>query len=205
MAFLDTCLLLLNQLELLDKWLFSKINSQYTNIAFDYFMPYLRNSVYWAPLYLFLLVFVTINFKAKGGWWCVIFLCLIAMTDIVSSHLFKDTFERVRPCNDPSFFLNVRLLVRDCPFGYSFTSSHAANHFGMAAFFFFTFRTLFKRWAWIAFIWAAMIGYAQIYVGVHYPSDIAGGGLLGVFFGSMLALFFNKRFGMVNFDKQLAS
>lgn len=130
------------------------------------------------------------------------FLCLVALTDIISSRVFKETFDRIRPCNEPDMIPHMRLLVRGCPGGYGFTSSHAANHFGMATYFFLTFRFILKKWVWIAIAWAVMISYAQIYVGVHYPLDIVGGAFLGIFFGALIALVFHKRFGFITFDKQ---
>ena len=164
-------------------------------------MPYLRNSYYWTPLYLFLLLFVIINFKGRGWWWVLIFLCTVSLTDIISSRILKEVFERLRPCQDPDFMGYVRLLVDQCSGGSSFTSSHAANHFGMATFFFITFRHLFKKWAWLVFIWAAAVGYAQVYVGVHYPGDVLGGAVAGILMGSLTGVFFNKRYGIAIFGK----
>ena len=201
MYFLFTPLSLLQRLDQIDKWLFIQINNYQSNSFFDSIMPYLRVSYYWAPLYLFLLVFFTTNYKGRGWWWAVLFLCTVSLTDIVSSRVFKEAFERLRPCQDADFFEHVRLLVSRCPVGYSFTSSHAANHFGMAAFFFFTTRKIFKKWAWVGFLWAFVVSYSQVYVGVHYPFDILGGAAIGVLFGSFMAMFFNKRFGFVNFGK----
>jgi len=69
----------------------------------------------------------------------------------------------------------------------------------MAAFFFITSRPLIKNWAWLAFLWAALIGYAQVYVGVHYPSDIMGGAVIGLITGRITGGLFNKRFGIAIF------
>ena len=184
-----------------DQWLFIQINNQQSNSFFDSVMPYIRNSFYWAPLYLFLLLFVTINFKGRGWWWVLFFLCTVSLTDIASSQIFKVVFERLRPCQDPDFLQNVRLLVNRCSVGYSFTSSHAANHFGMATFFFISFRKYFKNWTWLAFLWAGVISYAQVYVGVHYPFDVLGGAITGVLLGLLTGRFFNKKFGFVTFGK----
>ena len=52
-----------------DQWLFEKINTGLANPVFDVVMPFLRSPANWAPLYLFLLVFMLLNFKAKGAWW----------------------------------------------------------------------------------------------------------------------------------------
>lgn len=179
-----------------DHALFKKINQDWTNPLFDWTMPFLRNQNNWLPLYIFIIVFVLLNFRLKGLWWIVFFFITIAMTDMTGTYIFKHTFERLRPCSDPDFALNVRLLLKQCAGGYSFTSNHAANHFGMATFIFFTFRHLFKNWMLLTFLWAGSIGYAQIYVGIHYPADVAGGIILGILFGTITAYQFNKHFGL---------
>ena len=188
------------KLEQWDQWLFIQINNHQSNPFFDSIMPYLRSSFYWAPVYLFLFVFVIMNFKGRGLWWIVIFLCTVSLCDMTSSQLVKELFQRLRPCQDPDFFQYVRLLVDNCSKTYSFTSSHASNHFGMGIFIFLTLRPVIKKWTWIAIAWAAIICYAQVYVGVHYPSDVLGGAVIGLVFGSLLGIFFNKRFGFVNFE-----
>jgi len=195
---------LLQKLEQWDQWLFIQINDHQSNPFFDNIMPFLRSAYSWAPLYLFLLVLIPVNFK-RGWWWCLIFLCTVSLCDMTSSKLVKEAFERLRPCGDPGFFQYVRLLVDRCSNTYSFTSSHAANHFGMATFIFITLRSSFKNWVWLAYLWAFLVGYAQVYVGVHYPFDILGGAVIGFAFGWLLGTFFNKRFGFVNFDKKPTS
>jgi len=118
---------------------------------------------------------------------------------MTSTNLFKEVFQRLRPCNDPDFFQNVRLVIDRCGGRFGFTSNHAANHFGMATFIFVTLRPVIKKWIWVAFLWAAIIGYSQVYVGIHYPFDVLGGATIGFMFGWLLGTFFNKRFGFVNF------
>lgn len=192
----------LQRLEQWDKWLFLQFNSGLTNPVFDSLMPFLRNGQHWAPLYLFLGSFVLLNFKSKGAWWILFFVATVAITDMTGTYLFKHNFNRLRPCNDPDFFFHVRLLVKQCGVGRSFTSNHAANHFGMATFFFITLRPVFKKWAWVGFLWAGLIAYAQIYVGLHYPSDVLAGALLGLLAGSITGKLFNKRYGFSIFDNQ---
>ncbi len=185
-----------------DQWLFIKINSGFTNPFFDNLMPLMRYPLNWAPLYLFLGVFAILNYKGKGAWWLLFFIITIALTDMTGTYIFKHSFQRVRPCGDPDFFFHVRLLADHCSTGYSFVSNHAANHFGLASFFFITVRPLLKNYAAIAFIWAGLIAYSQIYIGIHYPSDILGGALLGLLFGGLTGGIFNKRYGFAIFDKQ---
>jgi undecaprenyl-diphosphatase len=68
---------LLQKLEQWDQWLFIQVNDHQANSFFDSIMPYLRIAYYWTPLYLFLLVFIPVNFKGRGLWWCVLFLCTV--------------------------------------------------------------------------------------------------------------------------------
>lgn len=183
------------QLDIWDKRLFIKLNSGWTNSFFDIVLPYFRDSVFWAPLYLFFLAFIVLNYGKKGLWWGIAFVCTVAIADMVSSRIFKEGFERLRPCRDPFFFDHVRLLVKHCSGGYSFTSSHAANHFGMATYMSITFYSTFKKWIYLTYLWALFIAYAQIYVGVHYPLDVLGGGLIGVLAGLLTASVFKAKMG----------
>lgn len=185
-----------------DRWMFVKLNSQWTNPLFDTIMPLWRSPLFWVPVYLFLLLFVILNFKARGGWWSVFFICTVALCDLVGNYVFKHGIERVRPCNDADFFMHVRLLLDHCGTGHSFISNHAANHFGMAAFIFITLRHLAGKWAWLAVIWATSVAYAQVYVGVHYPLDVIAGAFVGLIFGITTGTLFNKRFRFAIFDNQ---
>ena len=178
-----------------DKWLFIKLNSQWTNPVFDFLFPFLRNSVFWAPLYIFVLVFMAINYGKKGLWWSLAFLCTVAITDVIGAQVLKEGVERLRPCTDPEFSFNVRLLLRNCSGSYSFVSNHAANHFGIATFAVLTFRGVFRKWIYLAYVWAFFIAYAQVYVGVHYPLDVVGGAILGTLAGIFTAWVFDKSWG----------
>jgi len=183
-----------------DKWLLQKINSQWTNSFFDWVLPYFRDSVFWAPLYLFIIVFMAVNFGKKGVWWSLGFHGTVVLADTIGAKVFKEGFQRLRPCNDPEFSMYVRLLLKRCAGGYSFTSNHAANHFGLATFVVLTFRGVFHNWIYLAYLWAFFIAYAQMYVGVHYPTDILGGALLGTLSGAFFAWGFKKKWGTFNLD-----
>ena len=183
------------QLDQWDKWLFIKLNSGFTHPVMDAVFPFLRASAFWAPLYLFVVVLAIYNWGRRGLWWALAFVCTTALTDLVGTRVFKEGFQRLRPCNDPDFFMYVRLLVKQCSGGYSFTSNHAANHFGLATFFYLTMSASIKRWAYLGYLWASFIVWAQIYVGVHYPLDVLGGALLGVLAGLLTAWIFNSKVG----------
>jgi undecaprenyl-diphosphatase len=178
-----------------DQWLFMKINSDGKNSFFDHVMPFLREPMFWIPLYLFLILLLIINF-GKKGWWATLFtIATVTITDSISSHILKGYFGRVRPCGDPDFYVHVNLLAGYCGGNGSFPSSHATNHFGIAMFLFIIFRPVINNWSYLFFVWAAAICYAQVYVGVHYPTDILGGALLGCLIGWLMGKLFTKQIG----------
>jgi len=183
----------------LDKSLFVAVNTQSANPVFDVIMPFMRKQQHWYPLYLALLLYVSYKFRQRAIGWVLFFILTVALTDLTGTNVFKYGFERIRPCNDPDLIGNMRLLV-PCPAGFGFTSNHAANHFGMAFFFFFTFRHLLKGWVWLGFLWAGLIAFAQVYVGVHFPADVIGGAMLGFIYGTLTAYLFNRYIG---FEKKL--
>ncbi len=175
-----------------DTWLFLQINSVWTNSFLDSVLPWWRNANTWIPLYLFLILFLAINFKNKAWIWILFAVINIILTDQTSSHLIKTFIQRPRPCADEFLQFHVRLLLDHCSGGYSFTSSHATNHFGFAVFVCITLKDVLKQWKWLFIFWAATISYGQVYVGVHYPLDVIGGAILGSLIGLMVGKIYNK-------------
>lgn len=184
----------LNPLFQFDHWLFHKINQVWINSFFDLALPFARLQEFWYPFYLFLLVFSLYNYGIKGCWWSVTLIMTVVISDLASSSLMKSLIFRLRPCRNPDIIDQVRVLVNYCPSNSSFTSSHACNHFAAAWFIFITLNQT-GSWRWLLFVWAFIISYAQVYVGVHYPLDITGGAILGTAIGCGMSVFFRKQFG----------
>jgi len=177
----------------LDRQLFFLINDSWHNGLFDAVLPVMRNKYTWLPLYAIIGIVLAKKYRLQSIA-IIVFCCIaIALSDQLSSTVLKPWVERLRPCNDPALGEQVRLLV-ECGVGYSFPSSHAANHFSFA----FYFGVLFKPWRkWLlalGSLWAAMISFAQVYVGVHYPVDITAGALLGMLTGTVAAMLLVKLF-----------
>jgi len=187
----------MNKLLQLDKELFKTINSSWHNEVFDTWMPFVRNSNIWLPLYLFLLVFALCNFKKNTWGWIFFAAGTVIISNFISSDLIKQNIFRLRPCNDPGLADSIKVLVTYRPQSSSFTSSHATNHFAMAAFFYFTLNKFIGKWALLFFLWAFSICYAQVYIGVHFPLDVISGGLIGFVFGYLAARSFNKNYDLV--------
>jgi membrane-associated phospholipid phosphatase len=189
--------ILMEQLLTYDRQLFRIINSKWSNAFFDWLMPWLRNSNVWLPLYLFLLLFGLINYKKTGWWWVIFGACTVILTDFISSKLIKELIIRTRPCNDPSLADYIHVLVGYRPQSSSFVSSHAANHFGMAMYFYSTLRKTVGQWSLLFFFWAFSIAFAQVYVGVHFPLDVTCGALIGILIGYLSGKSFNRNYGLL--------
>lgn len=171
--------------------LFTKINGVWHNSFLDWLLPLLRNEFFWSPLYMFLVVFMLMNYGKRGLYWILAFLVTFAMADMLSSSVIKPWVGRLRPCNDPLLADTVRSLVR-CGSGKSFTSSHAANHFALAMFSFKTITIVPLAWRWCFLFWAFAVCYAQVYVGVHFPLDVTCGAILGCLIGMLTSKLFNS-------------
>lgn len=181
-----------------DYALFSKMNGQWHTPFFDEMVPFIREPFFWLPFYFFLVLFAIINFGWKGLYWVLFFILNAGISDYTSSTLIKESVSRLRPCSDPMLADKVRFLVSYCPTSSSFTSSHAVNHFAAAMFIFTTFKkAVSPKWAFV-FIWAAIIAYAQVYVGVHFPIDIFCGAIVGLILGYIVAKIFNSTLGLQN-------
>lgn len=175
-----------------DEQLFHLINGEWHVPWLDAIMPVWRDKKTWIPLYLLLAAFSIWRFRLRGLWWIMALALTVGLADATSSHLIKKNVQRVRPCNDVEMQAQVNLLA-GCGSGYSFTSSHATNHFAMATFIALTLGVLYPWLRWPFWLWAGSIAFGQVYVGVHYPLDVIAGSLLGALIGYIVAILYWKR------------
>ena len=175
-----------------DQSLFEHINGQWTCSFLDSMMPWVRTSEHWFPMYVVLLGYLFYKWGWKALKWILAIAITIGVSDQVSSFFFKPFVHRLRPCADPAMLHQAKLLIGACPTSFSFTSSHATNHFALAMFIMMTLQSLLKKYTYLFFVWAGLISYAQIYVGVHYPLDVLVGTLIGITLGYTFAKLYLK-------------
>lgn len=170
----------------LDYSIFEWINQDLQNAFLDSVMPWWRAKSTWVPFYVILIVFSIVKFKAKGLYFILFLVLTMGISDTMSSRVVKYSVKRLRPCNNLEIKTTANVLVR-CGSGYSFTSSHATNHFTLAVFLFLTFCRRYKFLKLPLIFWAGSIALGQVYVGVHFPFDVLAGSLLGTLIGIIMA------------------
>ena len=167
-------------IERLDQQLLLFLNS--VNSPFwDQVMYAISGRLIWAPLYLAIIVYLGLKFKRKFLVILLFIIIGITLADQISVHLFKNLFQRLRPCHEPALEGLVHLVKGECGGMFGFVSSHATNSFYVALLSLLFIR---KRWFTILLVlWASVVGYSRIYLGVHYPGDVICGSMLGALIG----------------------
>jgi undecaprenyl-diphosphatase len=148
-------------------------------------MYQLTKALVWIPLYLFFLYLIIRQYK----WKAIMIVVLAALMILVSdqlSNLAKETFQRLRPSNEPGLMVHLVNAYKGGDYG--FYSAHATNNFSIAVFLIVLTGKRFK-WIWtIALSYALIISYTRIYLGVHFPGDI----IMGAIMGSLIGYFFGR-------------
>lgn len=137
----------------------------------------LTKTVTWIPLFAFL-VYKIYQKNPKNSWWVFVGVALtILLADQATSAWMKPFFERLRPCHDTRWDA-VIFNYKHCGGLYGFASSHAANTFGIALFLNLKLKGKLHSLGWL-FLYAGVVSYTRIYLGVHYPLDVLIGALVG--------------------------
>ena len=162
-----------------DQHLFLLLNSLHSPF-FDGVMTVISFPATWIPLYLALIYVLIRKFGRKMLAMTVVIVLLITASDQLSV-LLKNYVKRPRPCYEKALEGKVHTINGRCGGAYGFVSSHASNAFAVALL---SLLLLRKRWFSVSIIiWAVVVGYSRIYLGVHYPGDVACGSVLGSLIG----------------------
>lgn len=168
----------------LDVAIFYFINTIIANPVFDKLFVTLTSVNNWYIAYLILWGICFFKGGRVGKIAAITVIFLVIASDQFSSHLIKPLLQRSRPCN---VLENVNILI-NCTKSFSMPSSHAVNNFAVATFF----AIIFPKFKHVLFIMAVLVALSRPYVGVHYPSDILAGALIGFGFGYLFAMIVSK-------------
>lgn len=166
-----------------DRSAFLAINGAHSDAA-DAFFWYVSDLRLWVPVYLLFLVVLQRRWGWRGLLWSVpVIAAMILLSDTGSVLLFKNTVHRLRPTHTPDLQALVHTVNGYVGGEFGFVSSHASNHFAIAVFMMGVFQ---RRPEWMPLmlvLWASLIGYSRIYLGVHFPGDVIVGALYGALVG----------------------
>ena len=187
----------------LDSKLFLFLNNLGTS-KFDAFWLSLSKIEANILMYLFLiLLFFHIKKLSPKFLYIFYLLFIIALMITITdqgANFFKDSFQRLRPCYNESISDSLRLVKENCGGKYGFFSAHASNSFSLAIFFGLLFKNRIRYMIIITTVYASLISYSRIYLGVHFPIDIIVGSSFGIFVGFIIYSFVYLKF-LKFFDK----
>ncbi|MDR2286393.1 MAG: phosphatase PAP2 family protein [Prevotellaceae bacterium] len=144
----------------------------------------------WIPMYLGIVAFMFRGKPvSKGIVELLMLVAAFAMADQLSVHLFKNVFERLRPCHVEELKAVIHSL-ENCGGRYGFVSNHAANAFCFAMFTAWFFKN--RYFTVMIFFWAVCVSYSRIYVGKHFPLDVICGAAFGVICQQTVLLVYKK-------------
>ena len=181
----------------LDSKLFLYLNNLGTP-EFDSFWTTLSKVEANILMYLFLICLFFYVQKIRTKFLNVFYLIfvialMITITD-QGANLFKDSFQRLRPCYNESIKDSLRLVKENCGGKYGFFSAHASNSFSLAIFFGLLFKNIIRYIILITIVFASLISYSRIYLGVHFPIDIIIGSSFGLSVGFIMYSFVYLKF-----------
>lgn len=163
-------------IENIDRQIFLFLNSLNTSWL-DPIMSILSSFWIWYIIVVLFIFFIYLKFKKSFWKPLVVAIICFALTD-QSSNLIKHSVKRYRPSHNVEISNKVHIVNNYKGGLYSFVSGHACNSFGLALITLLFIKN--KKWSIFVFTWACLVSYSRIYVGVHYPSDLLFGAILGI-------------------------
>lgn len=166
----------------IDTELFIFLNSL-GSAKFDGFWLIITKQTSWIPLFLFLFYLILKKLGIKQTLYLMVFVSILVFVSDQTANLFKNGFQRLRPCSNPEINTFIRVVKSSETF--SFFSGHATNSIGVATFLYLIFKKDYNYF-WLLFLWPLIFAYSRIYLGLHYPIDIICGYLCGAILGFLM-------------------
>jgi undecaprenyl-diphosphatase len=174
---------MLDKIIALDTRLFLWLNSHHS-VFWDNVMWHISGRIEWLPLYLILAGYIIYRYRLSSIPIIIAVAVAIILADQLAVDLFKNVFQRLRPTYNPEIQDIVHTVNNYTGGSYGFISNHAANTFALATFLCFLFKN--RSFTLSILLWATIVSYSRIYLGVHYPGDVLGGMLFGSLIGWLI-------------------
>jgi undecaprenyl-diphosphatase len=182
----------------LDVRAFRLLNGAAINPVFDRVMPLATDFNKWRVGVILVWCALVIFGKTKGRWAALLLIPIIAASDQLSSSVIKPIFERMRPCevignvhlwlDTDGWITTPAEVVRSYKNSFSFPSGHATNITASMLFL----GLVYRRWLAPLLAAALLISYSRIYTGVHWPSDVLAGMLIGAAIAVLAYVIFER-------------
>lgn len=166
---------MLEQLLEWDRSIFIYLNSLGIE-AYDGLWSSITSLHNWIPLYILFVVLLLVKFPKREAARKLFTLLGLILFIAGLTYWTKIAVARLRPNNAGDISTLIRIL--QCPTDYSFFSGHASSSFSITVLVFLFLREKVK-WAFLFFLWPVLFALSRIYVGVHFPSDIIVGAVVG--------------------------
>lgn len=158
---------------------------------FDAFWIFVTKIESWTFLFVFFILIIFKFYKKKEAFWVATFTILTFLVSFGLKYITKTSVQRLRPNNVPELSETIRVL--QFPLDFSFFSGHASVSFAVTTFVVFSLRK-FIKWVYFFYVWPILFSLSRIYVGVHFPSDIIVGAIIGLLIGYFMYLLHKKIF-----------
>lgn len=149
----------------------------------------ITKQLYWSPFFLFIFYLL----QKKLGWskfgYYVLFTAVLILICDQTTNLFKNTFQRLRPCNVEELKEIIRIVKTSV--SYSFFSGHAANSIATTTFTYLVLKKYYRH-TYLLFLFPLIFAYSRIYLGLHFPSDIITGYVFGATIGILCYKLYKK-------------
>lgn len=146
---------------------------------FDEFWIFVTQISTWIPLFVLFAFLIIYYYRGRKGVIVVFFLLVTVGVTMLFTNVVKEYIARLRPNNVEAMSGLIRILQK--PTNYSFFSGHASSSFSITTFMVLSLRKCTK-WIYLSYLWPLIFVLSRIFVGVHYPSDILVGALVGTGF-----------------------
>ncbi|RKS97890.1 phosphatase PAP2 family protein [Chryseobacterium defluvii] len=172
-----------------DKKIFLYLNNL-GDTAFDQFWLLISSTWLWIPLYIIFLYFLYKNYQLRSLIYILLFIAIGVTVSDQLAGIFKYGVARLRPCHDPELEHHMRIVK--CGGSFGFYSAHASNTFFLATYLSILLKNKLNWFPYVIFVWAVVVSYSRIYLGVHFPIDILMGALVGFLLGGLFATLAKK-------------